>query len=449
MRSVFRIELRRTIAPWVPIAILAVSLGLLVFSRGPWNYDSAAWNATWLTAVRWPRYLLVLMWPIIVGAAAIQGMRDARAGVGELFGSTPRPAGQRAATLGLALGFAAVVGYLVLVAAGVGQVIAKGGLFTTAWVMQLVLGVLSVIAGVALGLGLGRLLPYPITPPVLAVLALAGGFYAQVSGMNGVGPNAMVLLGVGQVQPHGPFDLPSPAVELGQLSWLLGLTAAGILLLLASSTRAKVFALLPVAAGLAVALPLFPAWSTDNDVQDKMAAALVCDGPVCVTRLHEDWLSTVAGPGKESLRRLEKLPHPPTRVEESTEPFRTNRAGPRDPSRVLINQDDYALQDKSGSSLTLALLSGAGTSPCHAASYGGEQNDREDAARWVMAQWLVGSYTPPSSRRQPPLQPQTDPAWAALKAAPEAEQTARMAAARQAELTCTGDPLKILTEGAR
>ncbi|GAA1028927.1 MULTISPECIES: hypothetical protein [Amycolatopsis] len=447
--SVFRIELRRTIAPWVPVAMLAVSLSLLLFSRGPWSSNSAAWNATWLTAVRWPRYLLVLMWPIIVGAAAIQGMRDARAGVGELFGSTPRPAGQRAATLGLALGLSAVAGYLVLVAAGVGQVIAKDGLFTTSWVMQLVLGVLSVVAGVALGLGLGRLLPYPITAPVLAVLALAGGLFAQVSGMNGAGPNAMVLLGIGQVQPHGPFDLPSPAVELGQLSWLLGLTVAGILLLLAGSARTKVLALLPVAAGLAVALPLFPAWSTDNYVPDKTASALVCDGPVCVTRLHEDWLSTVAGPGKEALRYLEKLPNHPTRIEESAESFWNTKVGPRDPSRLLMQKDSYALWHESGPSLTMVLLSGAGTMPCHAASYGGEQNDREDAARWVMAQWLVGSYAPPSSQRQPPLKPSTDSAWAALKAVPEAEQTARIGAARQAELTCTGDPLKILTDGAR
>ncbi|WP_037357033.1 hypothetical protein [Amycolatopsis orientalis] len=447
--SAFRIELRRTIAPWVPVAMLVVSLGLLVFSRGPWNHTSAAWNATWLTSVRWSRYLLVLMWPIIVGAAAIQGMRDARAGVGELFGSTPRPAGHRAATLGLALGLSAAVGYLVLVAAGVGQVVAKGGLFTTAWVMQLVLGVLSVLAGVALGLGLGRLLPYPITAPVLAVLALAGGLFAQVSGTTGAAPNAVVLLGIGQVQPRGPFDLPSPAVELGQLSWLLGLTVAGILLLLASSARTKLLALLPVAAGLAVALPLFPASPKDNYVPDQTAAALVCDGPVCVTRLHEDWLSTVAGPGKEALRRLAKLPQHPVRVEESAESFRATKVGPRDPSRLLVQQDDYALWEKSGPSLTMTLLNGAGTVPCHAASYGGEKNDREDAARWVMAQWLLGSYTPPSSERQPPLRPKTDSAWAALKAVPEAEQTARIAAARQAELTCTGAPLRILLEGAR
>ncbi|MFD2466391.1 hypothetical protein [Amycolatopsis silviterrae] len=447
--SAFRIELRRTIAPWVPVAMLVVSLGMLLISRGPWAHGSAAWNATWLTAVRWPRYLLVLMWPIIVGASAIQGMRDTRAGVGELFGSTPRPAGHRAMTLSLALGIAAVVGYLVLVAAGVGQVVAHGGLFTTAWVMQLVLGVLSVLAGVALGLGLGRLLPYPITAPALAVLALAAGLFAQMSGVNGDGPNAVVLLGIGQVEPRGPFDLPRPAVEIGQLSWLLGLTVAGILLLLARSARTKVLALLPVAAGLAVALPLFPASSTDNHAPDQTAAALVCDGPVCVTRLHEDWMSTVAGPGKEALQRLEKLPQHPTKVEESTAPYRSNKTGPRDPSRVLIQQDDYALQEKSGPSLTVALLSGAGTIACHPTSYSGEKNDREDAARWVMARWLVGSYTPPTSYAQPPLQTRTDPAWAALKAAPEAEQTARVAAARQMELTCTGDPLKVLMEGAR
>ncbi|SFO71791.1 hypothetical protein [Amycolatopsis rubida] len=444
--SVFRVELRRTIAPWAPVAMLVVSLGLLLFSRGPWSHGSAAWNETWLTAVRWPRYLLVLMWPIIVGAAAIQGMRDARAGVGELFGSTPRPAGQRAGTLGLALGLAAVVGYLVLVAAGAGQVVANGGLFTTAWVMQLVLGVLSVLAGVAVGLGVGRLLPYPITAPALAVLTLAGGLFAQVSGVNGAAPNAVALLGIGQVEPHGPFDLPKPAVEIGQLSWLLGLTAAGVVLLLASSARTRALALLPVAAGLAAALPLFPSSPQDNFAPDTTAAALVCDGPVCVTRLHEDWLSTVAGPGKEVLQRLEKLPQHATRVEESTEPYRDNKTGPRDPSRVLVQKDNYVFYDKSGPSLTMALLGGAGTTQCHAASYGGERNDREDAARWVMAQWLVGSYSPPSHAE---LRTWTGPAWAALKAVPEAEQTARMAAARQLELSCTGDPLKVLMEGAR
>ncbi|MCG3750636.1 hypothetical protein [Amycolatopsis sp. Poz14] len=445
--SVFRIELRRTVAPWVPVAMLVVSLGLLLFSRGPWSHGSAAWNETWLTAVRWPRYLLVLMWPIIVGAAAIQGMRDARAGVVELFGSTPRPAGQRAAKLGLALGLAAAVGYLVLVAAGVGQVVATGGLFTTAWAMQLVLGVLSVLAGVALGLGVGRLLPYPITAPALAVLVLAGGLFTQVSGVNGVASNAVALLGIGQVAPHGPFDLPKPAVEIGQLAWLLGIAAAGIVLLLARSARIRVLALLPVGAGLAVALPLFPASSAENYAPDETAAALVCDGPVCVTRLHEDWLSTVAGPGKEVLQRLEKLPQHPTRVVESTEPYRNNKVGPRDPSQVLLQQDSTALYHKSGLSLTMTLLSGAGTTQCHAASYGGERNDREDAARWVMAQWLVGSYSPPPSYAA--LQNRTDPAWAALKAVPEPEQTARVAAARQLELTCTGDPLKVLTEGGR
>ncbi|UKD52209.1 hypothetical protein L3Q65_30370 [Amycolatopsis sp. FU40] len=447
--SVFRIELRRTIAPWVPVVVLVVGLGFLLFSRGPWGHGSAAWDATWLTAVRWSRYLLVLLWPIIVGAAAIQGMRDARAGVGELFQSTPRPAGQRARTLAFAVGLAAVVGYLVLVAAGVGQVVADGGMVTSAWVMQLLLGVLSVVAGVALGLGLGRLLPYPITAPALTVLALVGGLVLQMSGETARVPNRAVLLGIGQLQPRGPFDVPVPSAQFGQLCWLLGLSAAGFLLLLAGSPRIKALALVPVAAGLAVALPLFPPTLENNYTVDKAAAALVCDGPVCVTRLHEDWLSTVAGPGKEALRLLEKLPQRPGRVEESTVSFGNTKVGPRDPSRLLMQQDDYAMYDKRGHRLTLTLLSGAGTLPCHAASYGGEQNDREDAARWVMAQWLAGSYTPPTSSAQPPLRTRTDPAWAALKAVPEAEQTARVASARQLELTCTGDPLKVLTEGAR
>ncbi|WP_033288349.1 hypothetical protein [Amycolatopsis jejuensis] len=447
--SVFRLELRRTVALWVPVAMLVVAAAFIVVG-GTITFGSVAWNREWLNAVQWSRYLLIFLWPIIVGAAVLQGTRDARSGVEELFGSTPRPAGHRAVTLGLAVGLMAVAGYLVIIAAGAGQVVAAGGLFTTSWLVPIVLGVLSVVAGATLGLGLGRLLPYPVTAPASAVLAFVTVLLLQLANANPDSspiPNSVALLGIAPAALTSPFAPPASSVQIGQLFWLCGLALTGFLLLLAGSVRSRLLALLPVAAGLAIALPVFPAAHAGNVTVDKAASALVCDGPVCVTRLHENWLSTVSGPAKEALQKLEKLPQHPSRFEESIVPYSNTEAGPRDPARLLVRRDEWSLRGKSGRALTAALLSGAGTPRCAGASYGGDKNDREDAARWVMSQWLLGSDTPPTPVSDPPLKALADPAWATLKALPEAEQTARVAAARQLELTCSGDPLKALTEG--
>ncbi|WP_020664764.1 hypothetical protein [Amycolatopsis benzoatilytica] len=446
VKNVFRTELRRTIALWVPVVMLAAGLGLFSSSQAPWNHGSVAWTATWLNSVQWSRYLLVLLWPIVVGAAAIQGMRDVRAGVGELFDSTPRPASHRALALSAAVGLAAALGYVAIVAVGAGQAVAAGGLFTTAWLTPLLLGVLSVFAGVTLGLGLGRLLPYPVTAPALSALALVGGVFLQATGERPTDPNQLSLLGVAQLEVRSPFAIPAPAVQLGQLVWFLGLAAAGFLLL-AASARAKALAVVPAAAGLAIALPIIPASAADNFTADETASALVCDGPVCVTRLHENWLSTVAGPGKEALQILQKLPQHPSRVEESTATYRYSSVSPRDPARLLIQQDDELIQGVTGSDLTAELLRGAGTPRCTGISLSGAPSNREDAARWVMGRWLLGSYAPFVASRQPELGVQAEQAWASLAAAPEAEQTARVGEARRLELACTGDPLKVLTEG--
>ena len=82
---ILRIELRRSIAPWAGLAVLVVALGFLFLLSGPWWKAPAAWTSQTTTAALWVRFLLVFLWPIVVGAGAIQGMRDSRSGMVELL----------------------------------------------------------------------------------------------------------------------------------------------------------------------------------------------------------------------------------------------------------------------------------------------------------------------------------------------------------------------------
>lgn len=454
--NVLRTELRRTIAPWLTLAVLVVGLGFFFafVNNGPWFKEPAAWDGQWTASVQWTRYLLMLLWPIIVGASAIQGMRDSRSGTGELLSTMPRPARHRMTKLSLALGIAAVLAYLVILLTGLVQVVAHDGLFTFSWVLPALVGLVAVIAGVGLGLGVGRMLPNPVTAPALAVLALVACVLLQISGeqssVGGLLPNRLTQLGIAPQEPRSPFLVPTVNISVGQLCWLAGLAATGFLLLAAPTARRRLLALLPVVAGLAIALPLFPSSPAGNLTVDQAAAAPVCDGPVCVTKMHADRLSSVAGPSKEALQLLAKIPGAPTSLMESTDAVRTTArlAGPQDPSKIVVNFDDFSYFHKQGKDLVYQLTAGGGTQACGGPSYGGDRENREDAARWVVAGWVAGDLKPPpadSYLRWPELANQ---AWATLRALPPQEQLARVVASRQAELSCQGDALTALTQGA-
>ncbi|HWD01862.1 MAG TPA: hypothetical protein VG674_05300 [Amycolatopsis sp.] len=440
--SAFRIEARRTIAPWLVVILLAVGLGFFYLFTGPWWRDADAWNLQWTPSVLWSRYLLSLLWPVIVCASAIQGMRDHRSGMDELISTTPRPALQRVAQASLAVGLSAVVAYLVIVAIGLGQVIANDGRFTFAWVLPLLAGVASVVAGVAVGLAAGRLLPHPLTAPAAGVVALLVGVVLSFAGARGSSlgsmPNWVALLTPAGGEPRSAFVDPVPAVSVGQLCWLLGLAATGFLVL---ATR-RWFAVVPVVAGLAVAIPIFPASASGNFADNTGAAAPVCDGPVCVTTLHEHWLSTVAGPGKAALAALAKLSAAPTRIEETTEPMYEVHDTPN-PNVLAIRRDGYNLRDATGRTLEYEILA---TAPlCSGA-------ETASAARYVIASWLLGGdlIPPPHSDVYgSSLAPAMRSAWMRLHAVPPAEQLARVSAAHHAQQTCSGDPYALLVGAAR
>jgi len=169
---ILRIELRRSIAPWAGLAVVVVALGFLLPLPGPWWKTPAPWTAQTTTTVLWLRYLLVFLWPIVVGAGAIQGMRDSRSGMTELLVTTSRPHWHRAAKLAGAVGGLSALGFLLVFAVGAVEVLAHDGLFSAGFVPVLGVGMLGVVAGSWLGLAVGRLLPHPLTAPALAVLVL-------------------------------------------------------------------------------------------------------------------------------------------------------------------------------------------------------------------------------------------------------------------------------------
>ena len=92
------------------------------------------------------------------------------------------------------------------------------------------------------------------------------------------------------------------------------------------------------------------------------------------------------------------------------------------------------------------LLDGAGTRPCdNLGLVTKEQADRYLTARQVAAAWLLG-HLPANPPGLAPLSPATEPALQTLRGLPAGEQRARVAALREAELTCQpGDRLEILT----
>ncbi|MFJ1760441.1 hypothetical protein ACIOD2_09005 [Amycolatopsis sp. NPDC088138] len=449
---VFRIELRRSIAPWAGLALVVVALGFLFLLSGPWWKVPAPWTGNTTTTALWLRFLLVFLWPIAVGAGAIQGMRDSRSGMVELLSTTSRPGWHRAVRLAGAVGALCALGVVVVFGVGLAEVLGHGGFVSASFLPVLVVGLLAVVAGSWAGLAIGRLLPHPLTAPALAVLTLVVSVLAWTSIERNVVPfsySRFELLAPVLGEPRGALVTTSTAVDLGQTAWFAGLAATGFLLLAAGSTRARVLSLLPVVVGAAIALPVFPASADGLLAPDGIAAQKLCDGPICVSRAHEDRLAALAGPGREALAMLAKLPGAPTRIEERTSPASVTDPPARDPGVVYL---DFQLNDvlltADASTLRTAVLSGAGLPTCVRPSYG----DLADlGGRMIAAAYFTGELKPLPEYGGSWFRRESSPveqAWQKFRALPAEVQFARIVALRHVLLTCQGDPLDTLVPGA-
>jgi hypothetical protein len=424
---ILRTELRRSAAPVLGIGFLAVSLGLVYSLTGPWTHGTAPWDKEWTGLAQWTRYLALFLWPLVLGAGAWQGLRDRRSGVTELFATTPKSTWRRLLPTAGALAIALTAAYVVLLAVGGVQVAAAASYFHLRWVPVAGVMVLALTGAALLGFGIGRLLPSLVTPPVLAVAALAGEVAVAQRGWP------LLLTPAFDGPDVTAFTTVAMPVTLTQALWFTGIGATGFALAVAVRTRARLAAVLPVAVAAAVAVPVLSGMNSPV-VADPGATALVCDddGPrVCVRQVHADYLPTLAGPARKALALLRKLPSPPTSVVE----YPPGDIAPAD--EVAFHVGVPNLTDPG--QVELAVLAGAGTPLCEYAPGWGASTDVL-SARIVTASWFTGELAPVPGTRYlwDVAQDHVRAEWDALRALPAAEQLARVAAYRDAALACDG-----------
>ncbi|GAA2067446.1 hypothetical protein GCM10009801_14800 [Streptomyces albiaxialis] len=453
---VLRIELRRSVAPWAGALLLACALAFLYLIPGPWSRGTVRWTAQWTSVALWTRTLLIYLWPLAVGLGALQGLRDHRARTGELLTSTPRPAWHRAAALTGTTALALVSSFALLVLTGGVRVLAGSAYPHLGWVPVSLVGALSLVAGAVLGMGLARALPSALTPPALTVGALVFTTLLRVSAESAVPsaavPNRLSLLSPAAPEVREVLLTLSASVHLGQTLWLLGMAATGFALLAAATPRGRVLALAPVLAGAVLALLVLPAEPRRTYVVDKAAAALVCDGPVCVTKTHETRLDDLAGPGRKALRLLRGAlgDEAPERIRESTALRGLGDTPERSRDTVLVDFDDGMIAAAKGGELTRALLAQGLAPACMPRSQSESGTLGDLAAQSVAAGWVLGDLKPfrGTAHRVGDQNETARPVWRAFRALPRAEQRARIEDLRAAALSCEDDPLATLPGGA-
>lgn len=450
----FRIELRRSMGWAVGVVLLIAALAMFYGLTGPWGKTSVAWFRQWTALASWMRYMMLFIWPIAIGAGALQGLRDKRSGVTELMTTASRPRWQRISQPLLALATGLVSAWLVLFLVGAVQVIGATSYFSLGWLPVLLVGALALVAGAWLGAALGRLVPSALTPPVLAVGALVLLALIVSAGEPGASTAEIMPRWSGALSPALPtprdvFATIDGRMTGAQLAWFAGMAATAFLLLVAVSLRDRLLAVLPILLGAAVALPLYPASVTKVD---EPAIALVCSNTVCVRKIHEHELAALTGPGEEALRLLAKLPDAPKSIVEDDTSRAHQGRGPEstDVMRVDLDQLGFFRRDTTPTAdeLKLRLVAGAGTRTCFRPSLSGlPEAIRESAAQAVSAAWVLGKFQPPSRANWTGSKTAelAESAWEKFAALPADEQLARIQAMRTVAAACGGDPLEVLT----
>jgi len=445
---ILRIELRRSAAFWAAL----LSLPFIALAAGVPGQGMTVVLAD-------ARAELVLLVPLAMGIGAWQARRDRRSGTSELLVTTARLQWQRRMTTAAALGIGAVTGSLVVFAGLATYAAAVGSYLPVIVLVSAVMMALFLAAAVWLGLAVGRAAPWVPIPPLVVVAGLVAmvgvALFTDTEGYIGRTPPGTLLLNpIGDIGSDA-FETLTARALLAQWSWVVAIVAACLILCVA--TRGfRLYALLPLALGLATALTLLPSSLYDAITLDRGAVALVCtpDEPrVCARRLHPRILDDLREPGRQALAILSaKLPQAPTAVVEA---YYGN-----DSPVVMQSRADtlYAevypevsgrVQGTERDTLW-TLLMGAGTLTCPNPPGGGLAVARYNAARIVAAAWLLEQEPPaPSDPNDPALPDATTirAAYETLLAFPADEQRARVAALRESELACDErDRLNILVD---
>ncbi|GAA2156219.1 hypothetical protein GCM10009760_56960 [Kitasatospora kazusensis] len=457
---VLRTELRRSVAPWAGLVVLGGSLAVFLSIDGNWWRGTAGWTAQWTSMALWNRYLLSFWWPLVVSLGAVYGLRDSRSRMAELLATTPLPAWRRAALPAGATALALASGFGLLVLVGGVQVAFGATTYTSfGWLPISLVAALALVAGAVFGMGVARALPSVLTPPALTLLFLVLTALVRPNSEgalpSSIAPIRLALLAPGVSMPREMLLTLSGAVHLGQTLWLLGLLATGFALLSAVTRRARLLAVAPVLAGLALALLVLPATARDTYVVDRAAAAPVCDGPVCVTRADSSRLAGLAPHGREALRVLHDAlgDKAPNAVREDTELRAAGDPRVLSADAVLVDFDERMLVRATDGGLTRVLVAQGLAPSCHA------NNDWEGAGlggaavQSIVASWALGDpHLVPLEEKGTDeytlkIWADAETAWTKLTALPPAEQRARIAEVHAAALSCSSNALLPLLAG--
>lgn len=439
MNRMLRLEMKRSIAMPLLLVMTALSAGFL------WMRVDA-WSASWPGAVQHLRGTVPVALPAALGFGVWHGNRERRAGVGELFATTPRPRSTRLLPAFVTVAGVAVLAHSVLIVAA-GLAVRP---YTTyglgPWQLPLLIGLLVVAATALVGIGIGRMASGIVATPLCVIglyLALiTNGGQRQGTSYSG-GPFLDTLLPMLPVMDD--FHQVLVSLSVAQIVWFAALAVTGVLLALAGTLPGRIAALTPAAAGLALGTLIAPAYPL---VPDARAAGMVCapdDERICVARVHAGALPSLVEPAGKLLDAYAEVPGGATRVREETVSvdYEGRRAVDAETYRTVPLDITWVGRAPDGSVKDTDELIVHATA-ASTVDYGCEDRDwaTVDAAATGMAMALLERREAPSD-----TSPEALEVAEALRALPAKERHERIAAGRKAGLTC-GDPMAALDLGA-
>lgn len=432
-----RIELRRSTALWAGLLVLVSGTGMLVLITS----ESSSWTANSTSAVLELRLPLAYVWALVVGLAVLQGMRDSRAKVTELFTATSRPGWVRLGTLASAVAGVVAVACALLCAGLVATVAFGGGFVSIGFVPLMVTVVLALASSVLLGLAVGRFLPHPLTVPVALVatfmVATSAGRALEVQS-PGDEISRLALLTPVLDPPDSDLVTTSTSVDLGQIVWFTGLGVTAFLLLVARTHLGRLASLVPAGLAVVLALSIMPVKYSEVLVADSIAGKLVCDGEVCLSQVHAVSLPVVAPVGRDVLAKLSVLPDAPSEVREDTSAMAHLTVPKRDRGIVYLQSQGFPRPlSMTGDQLRLELLAGAGVAGCAGPN---TFDTSGGVVRYVTAGYFNGELAELASEplmwNNTRLRTEIDETWRQFRGQSAQEQLNRVVRARQMLLAC-------------
>ncbi len=275
------------------------------------------WGGTWIGLGVVLRSALQIAGPVVVAGAIWAAGRDRRRGMGELLGSTARPPWQRIALGWGSVTLVATTG-MALVWAVAAVLVARVASYDGGRVWHPVVAVVSVGTFAAMGVVIGRFVPWRGTAPVAAIIVLY----------------ALAFLDSGQIDNGSMWlspTLPQWGARVLNLSgnggvlevlWFVALT--GTLLLVAGARRRR-WALVPAVVAVVAAIPLVlgPSGTGPAGARWPLSSAAtreVCRGDaprVCVSQLSAFLLDDLTARVDALWLRLDKVDGAPAVVREA------------------------------------------------------------------------------------------------------------------------------------